>query len=379
MNEPMSQQGNPSDKWFLIDNEEDVFSPSLLVYPDRIEENIKRMIAVAGGTERLRPHVKTHKMSEIIRLQLKHGIRKFKCATIAEAEMTAGAGAPDVLIAYQPTGPNIKRYFDLVSAFTETQFSCIADSEEVIMRLSDSVTTGKKQISVWLDINVGMNRTGIVPGKNALKLAMLITRLPMLNFGGLHVYDGHIHEPDPVLRTKLCEEAYAPVADFTGDLARAGINVPRIVAGGSPTFPVHAHRKGVELSPGTLLLWDHGYGTEFKDMDFLQAAVLFTRVVSKPADNLICLDLGHKAVASEMPQPRIHIPGFGKFSIISHNEEHMVIMTKKAPEIKIGSAVYAIPFHICPTVDRHDTVSVVRNGIVTEQWQVEARRRRITI
>lgn len=228
----MAHENNPSDKWFLIDNEEDVFSPSLLVYPDRIEENIRRMIAVAGGTERLRPHVKTHKMPEIIRLQLKHGIRKFKCATIAEAEMTATAGAPDVLMAYQPAGPNIKRYFDLISAFPETKFSCIADSEEVIMMLADSATTRKMHISVWLDINVGMNRTGIVPGGNALKLAMLITRLPMLNFGGLHVYDGHIHEPDQALRTKLCNEAYAPVAAFTGDLARAGINVPGIVAGG---------------------------------------------------------------------------------------------------------------------------------------------------
>ncbi|MFH0840980.1 MAG: D-TA family PLP-dependent enzyme [Bacteroidota bacterium] len=375
----MSQQGKSSDNWFLIDNEEDVFSPSLLVYHDRIEENIRRMIAVAGGTERLRPHVKTHKMPGIIRLQLKHGISKFKCATIAEAEMTAGAGAPDVLMAYQPAGPNIRRFFDLISAFPKTRLSCIADSEEIIMRLSDAATTRKKQISVWLDINVGMNRTGIVPGENALKLAMLITRLPMLDFGGLHVYDGHIHEPDPVLRAELCDEAYAPVIDFTGDLARAGINAPGIVAGGSPTFPVHALRKGVELSPGTLLLWDHGYGSEFTDMDFLQAAVLFTRVVSKPADDLICLDLGHKAVASEMPQPRIHIPGFGKFSIISHNEEHMVIRTVKASEMKIGSVVYAIPFHICPTVDRHDTVSVVRNGIVTEQWQVQARRRKITI
>ena len=379
MNEAMAQPGNPHDKWFVIDNEEDVFSPSLLVYPNRIEENIRRMIAVAGGTERLRPHVKTHKMPEIVRLQLKHGIRKFKCATIAEAEMAAGAGAPDVLIAYQLAGPNIKRYFNLITAFPGTKFSCIADSGEVIMSLSDAATTRKKQISVLLDLNVGMNRTGIVPGENALKLAMLITRLPMLEFGGLHVYDGHIHEPDPALRAKLCDEAYAPVVDFTLDLAKAGINVPRIVAGGSPTFPVHARRKEVELSPGTLLLWDHGYGSEFTDMDFIQAAVLFTRVVSKPADDLICLDLGHKAVASEMPQPRIHIPGFGKFSIISHNEEHMVIRTGKASEMKIGSVVYAIPFHICPTVDRHDTVPVVRNGTVTEQWQVDARRRKITL
>ena len=81
--------------WFAIANAAEVPSPSLLLYPDRAEENVRRMIVLAGGPARLRPHIKTHKMPELIKMQLQLGVTKVKCATIAEAEMTAAAGAPD--------------------------------------------------------------------------------------------------------------------------------------------------------------------------------------------------------------------------------------------------------------------------------------------
>jgi D-serine deaminase-like pyridoxal phosphate-dependent protein len=374
--EPNNPIGN---RWYLIDNESDVYSPALLVYPDRIEENIRMMIKIAGDADRLRPHVKTHKMPEIVRLQIRYGIKKFKCSTIAEAEMTARCNAPDIMLAYQPVGPNIERFFHLKESYPGTKFSCIADSEEIIRELSEGATARDILTYIWLDINNGMNRTGIVPGKEAIRLARLINDLPMLRLEGLHVYDGHIHEPDYEHRKKMCNESFTLVSNFIKELKDAGTGPLKIVAGGSPTFPVHALRREVELSPGTLLLWDYGYGTAFRDMDFLISAALFARVVSKPANDLICIDLGHKAVASEMPQPRINIPGFGEYSIITHNEEHMVIRTEEAGRMKTGTAVYAIPYHICPTVDRYNTASVVRNGKVTEQWNIEARQRKITI
>src|SRR5688572_22791276 len=95
--------------WYSVSNVATVDSPALLIYPDRVEENVRRMIALAGGAERLCPHVKTHKLAELIHLQLKLGIQKFKCATIAEAEMVASCGAPNVLLAYQPVGPKLQR------------------------------------------------------------------------------------------------------------------------------------------------------------------------------------------------------------------------------------------------------------------------------
>src|SRR5215467_11278372 len=112
--------------WYSIANLDDVPSPALLVYPDRVAKNTRRMIAMAGGVDRLRPHVKTHKMAEVIRMQLGQGISKFKCSTIAEAEMVAECGAKDVLLGYQPVGPNIPRLVALTAKFPQTRFSAIA-------------------------------------------------------------------------------------------------------------------------------------------------------------------------------------------------------------------------------------------------------------
>ena len=114
-------------------------------------------------------------------------------------------------------------------------------------------------------------------------------------------------------------------------------------------------------------------------MEFLHAAVLLSRVISKPGKDLLCIDLGHKAIASEMPQPRIKFLNIEKYAILNHNEEHMVIRTAAANKYKPGDILYGIPWHICPTVDRYDTVFVISDHKVIGQWNVEARKRKITI
>ena len=115
-------------QWYSIDNEDDVSSPALLIYPDRIQENLRRMIESAGDVSRLRPHVKTHKIPQIIAMKRNVGIDKFKTSTIAEAEMTASAGGKDVFLAFQPVGPNVRRFIELIKRFPSTHFSAMVDS-----------------------------------------------------------------------------------------------------------------------------------------------------------------------------------------------------------------------------------------------------------
>lgn len=365
--------------WYIPVNAHEVASPALLIYPDRVEHNIQKMISIAGGKNKLRPHVKTHKMQEIIKLQMKHGIHKFKAATIAEVEMVAMCDAKDILLAIQPVGPNIRRFFQLKQEFRNAKISCIADSEEIILQLADMAGQTGLKTGIWIDINAGMDRTGITAGEDVKRLYKIINSSPFLEVEGLHVYDGHVVEKDLNLRQKICNEAYAPVQLLIEDLKKSGFQSVSVVAGGTPTFPVHAMRPGVECSPGTVLLWDYKSSSSYNDMNFLHAALLLTRVISKPAYNLLCIDLGHKAVASEMPQPRVIIPGIEDYTIISHNEEHMVIRTKEAEKYKTGDVLYGIPWHICPTVDRYDSVTTVYDNIATGQFNVEARKRSITI
>jgi D-serine deaminase-like pyridoxal phosphate-dependent protein len=367
------------DRWYEIANVGEIPSPALAFYPERIEENIRRMIRIAGDAGRLRPHVKTHKTGEIVKLQLKHGIRRFKCSTIAETEMAAAAGAPDVLLAMQPVGPAIPRFFALQRAFPGTFFSAIVDSEEVVRAIARAAADAGTNTCLWLDVNSGMNRTGVAPGAGAGQLYRLIHHTAGLTAGGVHVYDGHIHEPDLAARTKQCDEEFLPVQAMIDDIRKAGLPLPAVVAGGSPTFSIHARRPGTKLSPGTPLLWDAGYAASYPDLDFLVAAVLVGRVVSKPAPGKVCLDFGTKAVASEMPQPRITLLNVGDYRIVGHNEEHLVIEPSDATPYHPGDVVYGVPIHICPTVARYETASVIEGGRCTGEWRIAARNRRITI
>src|SRR5436190_12457930 len=119
-----------SGNWYEIGNVGEVPSPALLIYEERVQQNIRRMIEIIGDKSRLRPHIKTHKIPELMRLQIEHGITNYKCATIAEAEMAATEGARDVLIAYQLVGPNIGRFLHLMAAFPKVRFSCVADNAD---------------------------------------------------------------------------------------------------------------------------------------------------------------------------------------------------------------------------------------------------------
>jgi D-serine deaminase-like pyridoxal phosphate-dependent protein len=365
--------------WFTVANVYEVPSPSLLVYPERVEENVRRMIAIAGGVTRLRPHMKTHKMAEMIRLQLKLGITKFKCATIAEAEMTAANGAADVLLAYQPVGPNVTRMVQLTRQYPKTQFATLVDDEAAARKWSEAFVANGARLTVLLDVDCGQHRCGIEPGPVAIELYRRVAAMPGLSAGGLHAYDGHIHDQDLVVRTANCDAAFAPVEKLKADLIAAGLTVPTMVAGGTPTFPIHAKRGDVECSPGTCVFWDAGYGAKMPDMDFLVAAALLTRVVSKPGGNRLCLDLGHKAVASEMPHPRVVFPQLPDAKAVTHSEEHLVVETSRAGEFAVGDCLYGIPWHICPTVALHAAAVVVRGGHAVERWSVAARARRFTL
>lgn len=368
-----------SPDWFPLVNVAEVPSPSLLVYPDRVEENVRRMIAATGDVGRLRPHMKTHKMPAVIRLQLAQGITKFKCATIAEAEMTAGCGAPDALLAYQPVGPNAVRLLQLVRQYPDTRFSAVADDEGAIRRLSEIFAANGLTLTLLLDVDCGMHRCGIEPDSRALDLYRLFATLPGLQAGGLHAYDGHLHDSDPATRATACDAAFAPVFRFRDQLKGAGLPVPTLVAGGTPTFPMHARRPEVECSPGTCVFWDFGYADKLADLDFLVAALVLTRVVSKPGDNRLCLDLGHKAIAAENPHPRVRLIGLEDASFVTHSEEHLVVETPRATEFKVGDALFGIPRHICPTVALHAEAVVVRDGRAVDRWKVTARERRLTL
>jgi 3-hydroxy-D-aspartate aldolase len=381
--------------WWTVLEVAGIPSPALIIYPDRAEENLRRMIAIAGDAARLRPHMKTHKLAPVVDAHVALGIRQFKCATIAEAEMVARAGAADVLLAYQPVGPNVRRLVDLALTFRDVHFSAIVDDESTALRVSEAAEEAGISLGLWLDLDIGMHRTGVAPGAEAERLYRRIVALPAVAPRGLHAYDGHLRDRDLAVRTAQVDAAFEPVATLRRDLLKDGLPVPAVVAGGTPTFAIHAQRQGVDLSPGTSVLWDGGYATQLPDLDFLSAALVLTRVVSKPGDHRVCVDLGHKAIASEGPHPRVMLiqPDTVETSprstvlgapileatFVGHSEEHLVFESAAAPSLSVGDALYGIPWHVCPTVALHSEAVVVRGQHVVDCWRITARERRLTI
>ena len=361
-----------------------VFSPGLVLYPELIRQNIARVIAMAGGPERLRPHVKTHKTREIARMLLDAGVTKHKCATIAEAEMLAGAGAPDVLIAYPLVGPNLGRLVALTRAYPTTQFSALIDHPDATRALSVAVAAAGLTVGVVLDLDVGQHRTGIAVGNAALELYLAAADLPGLRLEGFQLYDGHNHQDARAEREAAVRALLAPVLTLRLEAERRGVSVPRLVCGGTPTFPIFAGLAdipGVECSPGTFVLHDAGYGSKYPDLaGITPAAVLITRVISRPTADRVTLDLGNKAVAADpLLEKRVKLLDFPDYKVVGHNEEHLIVETAGADRYKPGDVVYALPGHVCPTVALHKDVLTAEHGAITGRWVIASRDRVLTV
>ena len=359
---------------------QNIDSPSLLVFPEMVQKNIAEMVRMAGDASRLRPHIKTHKTAEGIRMMMEAGIHKFKCATIAEAELLAMQDAPDVLLAHQPVGPKIQRLLELVKKYPKTHFSCITDHMDAASSIASTFNAEKKTIDAYVDINVGMNRTGIAPDATALTLIQHINQLSGIHFSGLHVYDGQHRQADFDMREKACEQAFAPVYELISMMKEKGLSFPHIIAGGSPTFSIHAKKTDRDCSPGTNIFWDHGYGQICSEQKFEPAVQILTRVISLPTASRICLDLGHKAVASENEiTKRVYFPDHPDLVPVGQSEEHLVMEAGEGHGFKPGDVLLGIPYHVCPTIALHESLHAITNGSLTGEWRVLARKRTIGI
>ena len=368
------------DRTYLIRDTSKIPTPSLVVYLEYVKKNVERMIALADGdVSQVRPHVKTHKTAQVVTMQREAGITKYKCATLCEAKMLAQVGITDILIAYQMVGPNIDRLVELKRAFPDPDFKVIVDHPNAVKGLSSAMAANGMEIQTMLDLDVGMARTGIPVGDAAIELYAQIDRAKGLHPLGLHVYDGHIHDKDIEDRRKACHQSLALMEEMKDRLATKGLDVPLVVMGGTPTFPIYAKTPGVEASPGTFIFHDYGYSTLFPDLGFIHAALLLSRVVSITSPENITLDLGYKAIASDQEGARGVILNIEGAELGHHNEEHWRVKIPKGTEVKFGQDVYVCPRHICPSVALHESYYIIdAAGDCTDTWQVTARNRAIT-
>jgi D-serine deaminase-like pyridoxal phosphate-dependent protein len=366
-------------------------SPALLFFEDAIRANFREAIRIAGTPSRLRPHVKTHKTAEISAMAMSYGIDKFKCATIAEAEMLARTGAPDILLSYTLVGRNAERLVELAAKYPHSRFSTIVDDMDSAKAIDTLAHAAGMRLGAFLDLDIGQHRTGIAAGHDAASLYAYLARESVagkqpgraagLFAAGLHCYDGHNHQHDLAERTTAAEACYGIMDGFRTALRNAGLPVPEVVMGGTPTFPCYAAHDDVILSPGTCFLHDYSYASSFPDLKFEHAALIMARVVSRNAGlGTFTIDLGYKGISADPKGLRGLLLGFEESTPVLQNEEHWVFPAPARGLPEIGEEVYVIPTHICPTVALYERAHIVDGqGVCYAEWKIASRDRSIGI
>jgi len=368
------------DPRYRVSGIDDVMTPALVAYPEMIASNIERTVELLeGDADRWRVHIKTAKLGYTLRMMVERGIRNFKCATTLELLVACQCGAADVLLAYPSIGANARRVREIAKQFPEVRISALAENGEQLEQWRGS------RVGVFLDINPGMNRTGIEEGHGAevFNLARAIVASG-LEFRGLHYYDGQHREPDERERTKAAHHGYYRLLEIVREIERMGVRVPEVITAGTPTLPTSLSFEGFRnagfihrVSPGTVVYSDASSMAQLAEKYGYRPAVLvLTRVVSHPRAGVVTCDAGHKAVSADAGVPTCVVVGHPELTPLSPSEEHLPLeVAGGAAGPQVGEALYLLPRHICPTVNNFDEALLVRGGAIESVERVSARGR----
>ncbi|MFD0588820.1 alanine racemase [Paenibacillus sp. GCM10027627] len=343
----------------------EVATPCVVIQLDTVDTNIVKMAsAIARTGVSLRPHAKTHKLPEMSHKQLKAGAEGITVAKLAEAEVMAEGGIKDIFIAYPIVVPS---KLDRAARLVKSGIRLIigADSLEGARRISEAAVRNSVEFEVRLEIESGLNRTG-VPHEAAAELAKEISSLEGVALTGIFTYRGAMFEGGPTLDLRAAghEEGrfMAAVAETIRD---AGVDIRDVSVGSSPTAVYAAEISGItEVRPGTYIYQDR-MQSEFGlcSIDDCAGAVWAT-VVSRPAPDRIVIDGGSKTFATDVQPDKapLHLKGFGHIVGDSEavfermNEEHGVIKISPDRDYRVGDVIAIVPNHICSTVNMHNFV-----------------------
>src|SRR5580658_9211731 len=286
------------DQRYGVSGIEDVLTPALVIYPDFIAANIERTVRLLDGkADRWRVHIKTAKLGYTLRMLVERGVRNFKCATTLELLVACQSGAEDVLLAYPTMGANARRTSEIAQQFPNVRISVLAENEAQVRQWRGS------HVGIFLDINPGMNRTGIEQTQSETIITMARTIAGAgLKFRGLHYYDGQYGGLTAAERTQATYRGYDRLLEIVSTLEHAGINVPEVVTAGTPTFPCSLSYEGFRrgdfvhrVSPGTIVYCDATSLQELPgDYGYQPAVLVVARVVSHPRVGIVTCDAGHK-------------------------------------------------------------------------------------
>jgi D-serine deaminase-like pyridoxal phosphate-dependent protein len=365
---------------YLIEDVERVMTPALAIYPEIVDANIATTLKLLGGeANRWRPHVKTAKLGFIMKRFVGHGIVNFKCATSLELRTACENGAADVVVAYPLVGANARRVRALADQFRETKVSALVESLEQLAPWAGS------PIGVFIDVNPGMDRTGIQQDRvnEIIALAQAAQRSGQV-FRGLHYYDGHLSSLTLPEREAVAHEGYDQLFRIIDAFARAGVSIEEVITAGTPAFPCTLSYPGFRdarfihrASPGTVVYNDCSSLAQLpSEYGYRPAALVVSSVVSHPSPGRFTCDAGHKTVSADSGVPTCAVIGHPEFLPSKPSEEHLPVDTRAGALLpSVGDLLYLLPKHICPTVNNFDYALSVIGGRIAAVERVTSRGR----
>ncbi len=358
---------------YRLENANDLLTPALLIYPEIVDANIAATIRMAGNDpNRWRPHIKTAKIPAIVELMMAHGVLQFKCSTTLELLVACQSGAEDVLLAFPVMGANAARVKEIAARYPGTSVSVLVEDAQ------QAAVWKNSGIGLFIDVNSGMDRTGIDP-KRAGEILALAQELG-LQFRGVHFYDGHMSGIPAAEREQHAHEGYGRLIQLIQRLEASGIHVPEVITSGTPAAPYaisyspfrdadFLHR----ISPGTVVFNDTTSLEQLPGYGYQLAVVVLSTVISRPKAAIITCDAGHKSVSADAGVPTCAVLDHPNWKPLKPSEEHLPIEISEGAAPKLGEKIYLIPRHVCPTVNNFDEAVFVVRGRVQSTAPVAAR------
>lgn len=337
----------------------EVETPCFVVLEPVIDHNLRQTAALAGGLDRMIPHVKTHRSPWLTRYLVERGVSSFKAATPREVEMVLFAGAQEVVWSYPTTGAAaISRVIAAADAHPHARVTGCVDHERGLAQWLEALSDRRHpNIDLRVDIDPGLARTGVAMGDSAIALAKAVDQAGL--FGGWHVYDGHIQDLDLTQREANFLKLQDQLNATFGRAEKLGLRTD-IVGGGSYTFPFWAKYTRARVSPGSWVYSNSQHQADQPHRGWKVGAYVLSTVLSERGGTLT-LDAGSKAIAPDMPAEKRFV---GVSQILSMKEEHTIAI---APGLAPGDRVALVPRHTCTTAYLYTRALVLTND---GKWEV---------
>lgn len=344
-------------------------TPSLLLDRAASDRNLRRMADFfRSRSAKLRPHFKNHKCVTLAKRQLEAGSAVgITCAKLGEAEVLVENGITDVLIANQVVGSG--KLGRLAELNRQAKVMVAIDHLDHAKAISQAAMKSGVTIPVLIEVDIGMGRCGVDPGKAAFDLARELEHFPGIHLAGIQAYEGHlVNVLDRNERNNRVRAAMDLAVSTRKLMESSGISIERISGCSSATYDCSGVLDGVdEVQAGSYATMDRQYQRLAPEFEI--ALSVLVRVISRPTSNRAVLDLGVKGAGAEFgvpcirDYPEVEIPIFMA-------EEHTVV--QKAPDWKIGQTLHLIPSHACTTCNLHRELIVHENNVVVDIWPIEA-------